>query len=145
MAIFDVNPIYVLDLRDDFIMNRTEKLYEFLGKDPVKAFHLGIRATKWFNSLDKEQMYLHSKSLRHVQEDIDSYMEQIKHWTENFPDTDDEDQVDMIQLSDYVFSNIIWNPDTEEKDQVKVALFLGMVVGKNVNLDDEDELLFGLH
>ena len=50
----------------------------------------------------------------------------------------------MIELSEYVFNNMIWNPDTEEIDQIKVALFLGMIVGKNSNLDDE-QLLYSIH
>lgn len=144
MISFTVSPLFVLDLRDDFIMNSSKKLYEFLGKDPVKAFHLGIYVTKWFDSLDKKQMYLHSKSLRHVQEDIEPYMDQMKHWTEAFPHASKEDQINMIELSEYVFNNMIWNPDTEEIDQIKVALFLGMIVGKNSNLDDE-QLLYSIH
>lgn len=144
MISFSVNPLFVLDLRDDFIMNSSKKLYEFLGKDPIKAFHLGVHVTKWFNSLDKKQMYLHSKLLRHNQEDVESYMDQMKHWTEVFPHASKDDQINMIELSEYVFNNIIWNPDTEEIDQVKVALFLGMIVGRNSDLDDE-QLLYSVH
>ena len=39
---------------------------------------------------------------------------------------------------------MIWNSETEELDQVKVALFLGMIVGQNSNLDDE-QLLYSIH
>lgn len=122
-------------------MNTSLKLYEFLSKDPLKAFHLGVHVSKWFEHLDKKQMYLHSKLLRHNQEEIEPYREQMKYWTEKFPHEDD--QINMIELSEYVFNNLIWNPDTEEIDKVKVALFLGMIVGQNSNLDDE-QLLFSI-
>ena len=139
---FTVNPLFVLDLRDDFLMNNSKKLYEFIGKDPVKAFHLGIHVSKWFDLLDKKQQYLHSKLLRHNQEEIESYMDQLKHWTEAFPSSSKDDQINMIELSEYVFNNMIWSG--EEMDKIKVALFLGMIVGKNSNLDDE-QVLYNVH
>ncbi len=144
MTLFTVNPLFVLDLRDDFLMNTSKRLYEFIGKDPVKAFHLGVHVSKWFEFLDKKQQYLHSKPLRHVQEGVESYMDQMKHWTEAFPHASKDDQINMIELSEYVFNNIIWSPEEEESDQIKVALFLGMIVGQNSNLDDE-QLIFGVH
>lgn len=139
---FTVNPLFVLDLRDDFLMNNSKKLYEFIGRDPVKAFHLGIHVSKWFDLLDKKQQYLHSKLLRHNQEEIESYMDQLKHWTEAFPNSSKDDQINMIELSEYVFNNMIWSG--EEMDKIKVALFLGMIVGKNSNLDDE-QVLYNVH
>ena len=139
---FTVNPLFVLDLRDDFLMNNSKKLYEFIGRDPVKAFHLGVHVSKWFDLLDKKQQYLHSKLLRHNQEEIESYMDQLKHWTEAFPSSSKDDQINMIELSEYVFNNMIWSG--EEMDKIKVALFLGMIVGKNSNLDDE-QVLYNVH
>lgn len=68
----------------------------------------------------------------------------MKHWTEAFPHTSNDDQINMIELSEYVFNNMIWDPDTEEIDRVKVALFLGMIVGRNSNLDDE-QFLYSVH
>lgn len=142
MISFTVNPLFVLDLRDDFLMNNSKKLYEFIGKDPVKAFHLGVHVAKWFDLLDKKQQYLHSKLLRHNQEEIEPYIDQLKHWAEAFPHSSKDDQINMIELSEYVFNNMIWND--EETDQIKVALFLGMIVGKNSNLDDE-QFLYNVH
>ena len=142
MISFTVNPLFVLDLRDDFLMNNSKKLYEFIGKDPVKAFHLGVHVAKWFDLLDKKQQYLHSKLLRHNQEEIEPYIDQLKYWAEAFPHSSKDDQINMIELSEYVFNNIIWND--EETDQIKVALFLGMIVGKNSNLDDE-QFLYNVH
>ena len=142
MISFTVNPLFVLDLRDDFLMNNSKRLYEFIGKDPVKAFHLGVYITKWFDLLDRKQQYLYSKLLRHNQEEIESYMDQLKYWAEAFPHSSKDDQINMIELSEYVFNNMIWND--EETDQVKVALFLGMIVGKNSNLDDE-QFIYNVH
>ena len=141
MTSFAVNPLFVLDLRDDFLMNNSQKLYEFIGEDPVKAFHLGIYVVKWFELLDKKQQYLHSKLLRHNQEEIEPYMDQLQYRTEQFPHTSKDDQVDMIEMSEYVFNNMVIN---SEEDKVKVALFLGMIVGKNSNLDDE-QTLYNVH
>lgn len=142
MISFTVNPLFVLDLRDDFLMNNSKKLYDFIDKDPIKAFHLGIHVAKWFELLDRKQQYLHSKSLRHNQEDVEPYMDQLKHWSEEFPHSSKDDQIDMIELSEYVFNNMIWND--RETDSVKVALFLGMIVGKNSNLDNE-QFLYNVH
>ena len=142
MISFTVNPLFILDLRDDFLMNESKKLYDFIGKDPVKAFHLGVYVAKWFDLLDRKQQYLHSKLLRHNQEEIEPYMDQLKHWTEAFPHSSKDDQINMVELSEYVFNNIIWND--EETDSVKVALFLGMIVGKNSNLEDE-QFLYNVH
>lgn len=142
MISFIVDTLFVLDLRDDFIMNENDKLYDFIGLDPVKAFHLGIRVQKWFDLLDKKQQYLHSKLLRHNKESIEQYSDQIKYWTNQFPS--EEGQVDMIEMSEYLMDKIVWNSETEEQDKVRVALFLGMLIGQT-NPDEEDELLFGVH
>ena len=71
-------------------------------------------------------------------------MEQLKHWTEVFPHSSKDDQIDMIKLSEYVFNNIIWDLEDEDGDQVKVALFLGIIVGKNSKLEDE-QALYSVH
>ena len=144
MISFKVNTLFILDLRDDFLMNTSKKLYDFIGLDFVKAFHLGIHVTKWFDSLDRNQQYLHSKSLRHNQEDIQQYVDQMKYWSKIFPHSLDDEQIDTIELSEYIFNNIIWISSDVEKDQIKVALFLGMVIGKNTNIDDE-QLLYSIH
>lgn len=144
MISFGINSLLILDLRDDFIMNDKLKLYEFLGEDPVKAFHLGVHVVKWFELLDKGQQYLHAKSLRHNQEEVEPYIEQIKYWTSSFPHASDKDEINTIELSEYIFDNLIWDKENEEKDKVKVALFLGMIVGQNANSSDE-ELLYNVH
>ena len=146
MISFTVNPLFVLDLRDDFLMNNSKKLYEFIGKDPIRAFYLGIYISKWFDLLDRKQQYLYSKFLRHNQEEIKSYMDQLKHWTDEYPNaTEDSKKVNMIELSEYVFNNTIWDINNEEDDQVKVALFLGMIVGKNSNDLDTEQSFYSIH
>lgn len=111
MISFTVNPLFVLDLRDDFLVNDSKKLYEFIGKDPVKAFHLGVHVAKWFDLLDRKQQYLYSKLLRHNQEEIEPYMDQLKHWTEAFPHSSKDDQINIIELSEYVFNNMIFSSE----------------------------------
>lgn len=143
MLKFNVDELYVLDLRDDFVMNRTQKLYEFLGQDPVKAYQLGICIEKWFKDLDSEQQYLHAKSLRHIKEDLKSYLNQMNYWTHEFPGFA-EDEVNMLDLSAFVYNNIIWDPETEDTDRIKLALFLGMVTGRSINKDQEEEPSFNV-
>lgn len=144
MVSFTVDNLFVLDLRDDFIMNDKLKLYQFVDKDPVKAFHLGIHISKWFDLLDKKQQYLHSKSIRHNQEDIESYREQMRYWAQKFPCASEDEQINVIELSEYIFNNLIWNDSTEEEDRIKIALFLGMVANKNAEVSEED-LVFNIH
>jgi hypothetical protein len=140
---FSVDHIYVLDLRDDFIMNTDRSLYDFLNNDPVKAFHIGVHLKKWYSLLDRKQQYLYSKSLRHNREEIESYIDQAKWWTNKYPSKDDK-QVDMIDYSEYIVNNMIWNDKTEDIDKVKVSLFLGMTTGAHTDGDDED-LIFNVH
>ena len=128
--------LYVLDLRDDFIMNYNDSLYEFIDYDPVKAFQLGIYVTKWFDELDKGQQYLHAKDLRHLNKDIDLYNQQIQYWANKF--SKPEEEVDLVEMCDYIYDNIIWFPEDEDRDRVKVALFLGMITGKNMKERDQD-------
>lgn len=132
----DADVLYVQDLRDDFIMNYDRKLYDFLENDPLKAFYLGIYVNKWFESLNRDQQYLHSKSLRHVQRDISQYIDQIQYFADKYQEIDDNEDINSIHLSNYVFDNIIWF--NEDEDRVKVALFLGLIVGKNSNIKEEN-------
>ena len=133
---FNVNQLYTLDLRDDFIMNYDKDLYEFIDGDPVKAYQLGIYATKWFDELSREQQYLHSRHLRHINEEIQSYSEQINYWSKKFP-SEDDGQVDLVEMCDYIYNNIIWLDDDYE-NQIRVALFLGMITGQNMKEREGD-------
>lgn len=134
---FNVDILFILDLRDDFVMNETQTLYEFLGKDYVKAFHLGMRIAHWFSLLDKKQQYLYTKPMRHNKEEIEEYKDQIKFWIFKFPK--ESENVNVLELSEFVFENLIWNPDTEDIDKVKVALFLGTLTGKDADFTEEDK------
>lgn len=133
---FGVNQLYILDLRDDFIMNYDKDLYEFIDGDPIKAYQLGIYATKWFDELSRDQQYLHAKYLRHINEDILLYNKQIQYWSDKFS-ANDEQEIDLIEMCDYIYSNLIWLED-EDIARIKVALFLGMITGQNIGDRDQD-------
>ncbi len=51
MISFAVDPRFIQDLEDDFMVNETLTLYEFIGKDPIRAFYLGYNLTKWFKDI----------------------------------------------------------------------------------------------
>lgn len=140
MISFNVNVIYILDLRDDFMINTTEKLYEFIGKNPIKAFCLGMFIKKWFKEIDQHQQYLYSKDLRHNNDDIKIYQDQVVYWTNKFYSSHDKDAIDyysLIEFSEYIFNNIFWNEKTEEKDKIRLALFLGLAVGNSIDTSKE--------
>ena len=61
MISFAVDPRFIQDLEDDFMVNKDQTLYEFIGKDPIRAFYLGYNINKWFEHLDKYQKYLYYK------------------------------------------------------------------------------------
>lgn len=117
-----VDPVYILDLKDDIAMNFTDDLYQFIDGDPVRAFHVGMNIKKWFEELEPKQQYLYSKQLRHNKDFLDRYMEQIKFWTDKFPD---EKETDLLCLSEYILNNMFWDEETEELDRVKMALLFG--------------------
>lgn len=138
MLKFEVDSLFLADLHDDFVMNETQKLYEFIDGDPVTAFHLGWRISGWFSQLDKKQQYLYSKAVRHNEEEVQPYREQIKYWSNKYPTKEDQ-EVDLIAMTSYVFDNMLWFEDTKELDQVKVAFFLGMVIGTRIKPDEPEE------
>lgn len=132
MISLEVNQLYVPDLHDDFIMNENLKLFQFIDKDPIKAFYLGMYVTKWWDKLDKDQMYLHSKELRHNGPDyIAKYQDQIEYWSKKY---DGEEDIDMIKLAEFLLNNIFYQ---EEDDQVRLALHLGMAIGSKIELEND--------
>ena len=78
MISFAVDPRFIQDLEDDFMVNKDQTLYEFIGKDPIRAFYLGYNINKWFEHLDKYQKYLYSKQARHNKDDLEKYQSQIQ-------------------------------------------------------------------
>lgn len=132
MISLEVDNLYIPDLHDDFIMNDKLKLFEFINKDPVKAFYLGMYVVKWWSKLDKDQMYLYSKELRHNGPDyISDYQEQITFWSKKY---EGEENIDMINLAEYLLNNIFYK---EEFDQIRLALHLGMIVGSKIELEND--------
>lgn len=136
MISFAVNEHFVDDLQDDFIMNETLNLYEFIGKDPVKAFYLGYNIKKWFEHLDRNQKYLYSKQIRHNKDDLEKYQSQIEFWTKKFSN---EDEVDLVEMSEYIINNMFFEEKTEELDRVKLAFFFGQMIN-NTQANDKTKL-----
>ena len=132
MKSFEINIIELSDLYDDFMINEKKDLYTFLGPDYVRAFNLGLRLKLWFPLLERKQKHLYSFQIRHTRELIESYINQILYWTNQYEDKGD---VNIIDISNFIFDNMIWN---NEEDQVKVALYLGMVMGDKVDLSQEE-------
>lgn len=125
----------MMDLEDDIVMNYTKDLYQFIDKDPVKAFYVGMNIKEWFNKLEPKQQYLYSKQLRHNRDFLDKYIEQMKFWVDKYPD---EKEVDLLCLSEYILNNMFWEEKTEELDRVKMALFLGQSVRLKIDKQNEE-------
>lgn len=125
MISFAVDPRFVQDLEDDFMVNENLTLYEFIGKDPVKAFYLGLNINKWFKSISKNQKYLYSKQARHNKDDLEKYLEQIEFWSKKFPK---KGEIDMVKLSEFIMNNMFWEEKTEDIDKVKLAFFFGNTI-----------------
>lgn len=131
----NVDTNYILDLHDDFVMNKDNNLYEFIGTDPVLAFYLGANFKKWFEELEKEQQYLYSKQARHNKEHLEKYENQIQFWTKKYPDKKDG-VVDLIPMSEYILNNMFYDEDSEELDKVKLAFFLGNLAENETSEDN---------
>lgn len=125
MISFAVDPRFIEDLEDDFVMNETLTLYEFINNDPVKAFYLGIYLDKWFKKINRNQRYLYSKQARHNNDDIRKYDKQIEFWQKKFPE---EGEIDLAEVAEYIINNIFWEEKTEDLDRVKMAFFLGDII-----------------
>ena len=119
MISFAVDPRFVQDLEDDFMVNEDLTLYEFIGKDPVRAFYLGHNITKWFKDINRKQ--------RHNNDDLEKYQDQIEYWTRKFPK---EGEISMAELAEFVINNMFWEEKTEELDKVKLAFFYGDAIAK---------------
>lgn len=134
MISFAVDPRFVQDLEDDFMVNEDLTLYEFIGKDPVRAFYLGHNITKWFKDINRKQRYLYSKQARHNNDDLEKYQDQIEYWTRKFPK---EGEISMAELAEFVINNMFWEEKTEELDRVKLAFFFGDAIAKAQEQEEE--------
>ena len=130
-----VDPRFVQDLEDDFMVNEDLTLYEFIGKDPVRAFHLGYNITKWCNDIDRKQRYLYSKQARHNKDDLEKYKSQIEFWSNKY--NSPESEINMIALAEFIFNNMFWDEKTEDMDKVKLAFFLGDTIAKTIEKEEE--------
>lgn len=109
------------------MVNEDLTLYEFIGKDPVRAFYLGHNITKWFKDINRNQRYLYSKQARHNNDDLEKYQVQIEYWTKKFPK---EGEISMVELAEFIINNMFWEEKTEELDRVKLAFFFGDTIAK---------------
>lgn len=134
MISFTVDSRFVQDLEDDFMVNEDLTLYEFIGKDPVRAFYLGYNITEWFKNINRNQRYLYSKQARHNNDDLKKYQNQIEYWTKNFPK---KGEIPMVELAEFVINNIFWEEQTEKLDKIKMAFFFGDTI-YNQNLKEEN-------
>ncbi len=122
MISFAVDPRFIQDLEDDFMVNETLTLYEFVGKDPLRAFYLGYNIATWFKDITRNQRYLYSKQARHNKDDLQKYESQMEFWAKQFPK---HGEISMAELAEFIINNMIWNPATEDLDRVKMAFFFG--------------------
>lgn len=136
MISFAVDPRFVQDLEDDFMVNEDLTLYEFIGKDPVRAFYLGHNITKWFEDINRKQRYLYSKQARHNNDDLEKYQDQIEYWTRKFPK---EGEISMAELAEFIINNMFWEEKTEELDRVKLAFFFGDTIAKAQDEEAKDD------
>ena len=134
MISFAVDPRFVQDLEDDFMVNEDLTLYEFIGKDPVRAFYLGHNISKWFKDIDRKQRYLYSKQARHNNDDLEKYQDQIEFWSKKFPK---EGEVSMAELAEFIINNMFWEEKTEDLDRVKLAFFFGDTIAKAQEQEEE--------
>ena len=118
-----VDNIYIEDLRDDIRVNYDYSLYEFIDGDVIKAFYFGYIIKDEFETFDQGRQYLYSKGLRHVGKDIEEYNPQIKYWIDKYIEQIKTEEVDLIEVSEYVLNNLIY---FDPKDIIKIALFLGL-------------------
>lgn len=137
MISFTVDSRYVLDLQDDVMVNEDLTLYEFIGKDPVKAFYMGYNLAEWFKELNKKQQYLYSKQARHNKDGLEKYQSQIEFWTNRFPSK--EENISLTDLSEYIINNMLWDEKTKEIDKVKLAFFFGDVIAQQNKKTEEEQ------
>lgn len=121
-----VDENYILDMHDDFIMNYNEDLYEFIGSDITDAYWLGYNIKTWFEELDKDQKYLHSKHIRHNSDILEQYNEQFKYWTNKL---NQNDEIGMIEFAEYILENMILY---EDKHIIHLAFWLGQFSKNNL-------------
>lgn len=118
------------------MVNEDLTLYEFIGKDPVRAFYLGYNLAKWFKDINRNQRYLYSKQTRHNKDDLEKYESQIEFWSRKFPK---KGEISMVELAEYIINNMFWEEKTEDIDRVKLAFFFGDTIATSQSAEEESE------
>lgn len=141
MVSLDIPSKYLIDLKYDFLSNKSKTLYELIDGDPARAFYIGIYSKKWFDLLEEKKKYLYSKDFCHLPEQMQKYRTQLEYWVKKYNSSQESDEVDTVKLSEYVLNIIVFDSETEEQDLIKLALFLGMGVGQSIpNLPNEESI-----
>lgn len=135
---YDLNytELEIRDLYEDFYLNETFDLYEFIDGDVNTAFYLGANISDWLQDLPKEKQYLYTKQARHNFEYISDYNEQYEYWYKKAIDTlsNKDHEVDLIEVSNYILNNLILE---DESLIINFAFLLGNVVYKSQKKDVE--------
>ena len=129
----------IADLHDDFFINEENDFWEFIGEDIPTAFYLGLHFDKWFKELkDPNKQYLYSKGARHCNDDLAEHQDQVSFWSERFANESKSEEVDMIELSEYVLNHMIFQLEDKELI-VNLAFCLGRSTGKILFKNDLQE------
>ena len=130
------NEIYLLDLREDILLN-VVPMYDFLSYDIEKAFWFGYLIHDVFKELKELQPFLYSKPLRHISEEIQSYEKQIEFWDTKHGEFNlDEDPLqEVLSLYEYILNNLFYD---NKDDIIKIAVKFGQNL-KNLIKEKENE------
>lgn len=130
------NEIYLLDLREDILLN-VVPMYDFLSYDIEKAFWFGYLIHDTFKELKELQPFLYSKPLRHIAEEISSYEKQIEFWDAKRGEFNlEEDPLqEVLSLYEYILNNLFYD---NKDDIIKIAIKFGQNL-KNVIKEKENE------
>ena len=130
------NEIYLLDLREDILLN-VVPMYDFLSYDIEKAFWFGYLIHDTFKELKELQPFLYSKPLRHIAEEISSYEKQIEFWDAKRGEFNPEEDPlqEVLSLYEYILNNLFYD---NKDDIIKIAIKFGQNL-KNVIKEKENE------
>ena len=124
------------DVYDNFFINEENTLWEFIEEDVPAAFYLGVHFDKWFNELkEPKKQYLYSIDARHCNDDLADYQDQVSFWASRFAKQNKSKEVDMIEWSEYILNNMIFQPEDKELI-VNLAFCLGRSTSKILFKDE---------
>lgn len=126
----------VADLHDEFLVNTEQEFWEFINEEIDTAYYLGMHFDKWFKELkDLDKQFLYSISARHCNDDLDKYQDQVSFWSKKYTNKIDSNEVDMVDMSEFILNHIIFQPEDEDLI-INLAFMLGKVTGKELFKDE---------